>query len=131
MIRGDCEGVNFGIELTNRYVGEGARPIALYAAERDKLWPNVPTAKEQGYPLELQINIVYLLPQGSSPELADLFRDALAKLYQNNEFLDAIRATKFTPTFGDTKQTQQIAAGLMELYSKYAQDLQAAAAQIR
>lgn len=131
MIRGDCDAVSFGIELVNRYVGEGARPIALYAAERDKLWPNVPTAKEQGHPLELQINIVYLLPPGASPGLADLFRDALGKLYQEKEFLDAIRATKFTPTFGDTKQTQQIAAGLIELYQKYAQDLREAAAQIR
>ena len=131
MIRGDCEAVTFGIELVNRYLGEGVRPIALYAAERDKLWPNVPTAKEQGHPLELQINIVYLLPPGASPELAELFSTALGRLYQNNEFLDAIRATKYTPTFGDTKQTQQIAVGLSELYSKYARDLQEAAAQIR
>jgi tripartite-type tricarboxylate transporter receptor subunit TctC len=131
LLRGDCEGVSFGIELINRYIGEGARPVALYATERDKLWPNVATAKEQGYPLELQINIVYLLPPGASPELADLFRDALTKLYQNPEFLDAVRATKFTPTFGDTKRTQQIAAGLIELYSRYEKDLREAAAQIR
>ena len=131
MIRGDCDAVTFGIELVNRYVGEGARPLAVYAPERDKLWPNVPTAKEQGHPLELQINIVYLLPPGASPELADLFRDALGKLYQEKEFLDAVRATKFTPTFGDTRQTQQIAAGLMELYAKYAKDLREAAAPLR
>jgi tripartite-type tricarboxylate transporter receptor subunit TctC len=131
MIRGDCEAVSFGIELVNRYIGEGVRPIALYAAERNKLWPTVPTAKEQGSPLELQINVVYLLPPGASSELADLLRNALANLYQNKEFLDAVRATKYTPTFGDTKQTQQIAAGLMELYSKYARDLREAAQQIR
>ena len=131
MIRGDCDAVTFGIELVNRYVGEGARPLAVYAPERDKLWPNVPTAKEQGHPLELQINIVYLLPPGASPELADLVRDALGKLYQEKEFLDAVRATKFTPTFGDTRQTQQIAAGLMELYAKYAKDLREAAAPLR
>ena len=131
MIRGDCESVTFGIELVNRYLGEGVRPISVYAAERDKLWPNVPTAKEQGYPLELQINIVYLLPPGTAPEVANLYREALGKLYRDKEFLDAILATKYTPTFGDTKQTQQIAAGLMELYGKYAQDLRQAAEQIR
>jgi len=131
MIRGDCEAVSFGIELINRYLGEGVRPIAVYSAERDKLWPTVPTAKEQGHPLELQINIVYLLPPGASPGLADVFANALGKLYQEKEFLDAIRATKFTPTFGDTRQTQQIAAGLIELYGKYAQDLRQAADQIR
>jgi len=131
MIRGDCDAVTFGIELVNRYLGEGVRPLAVYAGERDKLWPNVPTAKEQGHPLELQINIVYLLPPGASAELADVFRDALGKLYKEKEFLDAIRATKFTPTFGDTKQTQQIAAGLMDLYSRYAKDLRDAAAPLR
>ena len=131
MIRGDCDAATFGVELAARYVGEGARPLAVYSAERDKLWPNVPTAKEQGYPLELQINIVYLLPPGASQEVADMFRDALGKLYQEKEFLDAVRATKFTPTFGDTKQTQQIAAGLMQLYTKYAKDLQEAAAPLR
>lgn len=131
MIRGDCDAATFGVELAARYVGEGARPLAVYSAERDKLWPNVPTAKEQGYPLELQINIVYLLPPGASQEVADVFRDALGKLYQEKEFLDAVRATKYTPTFGDTKQTQQIAAGLMQLYTKYAKDLQEAAAPLR
>ena len=131
MIRGDCEAVTFGIELANRYLGEGVRPIALYAAEREKLWPTVPTAKEQGYPLELQINIVYLLPPGAPPEVANLYREALGKLYHEKEFLDAIRATKYTPTFADTKQTQQIATGLIELYGKYAQDLRQAADQIR
>ncbi len=131
MIRGDCEAVTFGIELVNRYLGEGVRPIAVYAADRDKLWPNVLTAKEQGSPLELQINIVYLLPPGASPELADLYSTALAKLYQDKEFLDAVRATKYTPTFGDARQTRQIAAGLSELYSRYTRDLREAAQQIR
>jgi tripartite-type tricarboxylate transporter receptor subunit TctC len=131
MLRGDCEAVTFGIELVNRYLGEGARPLAVYAAERDRLWPGVPTATEQGHPLELQINIVYLLPPGAPRELADVFRDALGKLYQEKEFLDAVRATKFTPTFGDTKQTEQIAAGLMELYGRYARDLREAAAPLR
>jgi len=131
MLRGDCEAVSYGLEFTNRYLKEGVRPIAVHGSERHELWPNVPTSKEQGYPLELKIDMVFYLPPGSSAELAELLRDALTKLYQNKEFLDAIRAAKFTPTFAGTKQTQRFVSELTKLYSKYASELREAEAKIK
>ena len=131
MLRGDCEAVSFGIELTNRYLKEGVRPVAVYAPERYKKWPQFSTSGEQGYPLDLQINLVFYLPPGSDPEMANVFRDALSKLYQDKEFLEAIRTAGFTPTFADTKQTQQIVDNLVGLFSKYTPELKEAAAKIR
>lgn len=131
MLRGDCEAVSYGLEFTNRYLKEGVRPVAVHAAERHELWPNVPTSKEQGYPLELMLDMVFYLPPGSSPALADLLRDALTKLYQNKEFLDAIRAAKFNPTFADTKQTQRFVSELTKLYSKYGAELREAEAKLK
>ena len=131
MLRGDCEAVSYGLEFTNRYLKEGVRPITVHGSERHELWPNVPTSKEQGYPLELKIDMVFYLPPGSSAELAELLRDALTKLYQNKEFLDAIRAAKFTPTFAGTKQTQRFVSELTKLYSKYASELREAEAKIK
>lgn len=131
MLRGDCEGVSYGVEFTNRYLKEGVRPIAVHALERDKLWPDVPTSKEQGYPLGLQINLVFFLPPESPAEIANIYREALSKLYQNKEFLDAIRKAKFTPTFADAKQTQGIVSDLARLYSKYAPELREAEAKIK
>ena len=131
LLRGDCEAVSFSLEFTNRYLKEGVRPIAVHAEERDKLWPNVPTSKEQGYPLDLKIDVVFFLPQGSPVEIANVLREGLTKLYQDKEFLDEIRAAKFTPTFADTKRTQQMGAGLFELFSKYAPDIREAAAKVQ
>ena len=131
MLRGDCEAVSFGLEFTNRFLKEGVRPIALHAAERSKLWPDVATSKEQGYPLELEISIVFFLAPGTSPEIVQAFRGALAKLYQDKEFTDAIRAARYTPTFGDASRTQEIVSGLARLYSKYTPDLREALARIQ
>jgi tripartite-type tricarboxylate transporter receptor subunit TctC len=129
LMRGDCEAVSFGIEFTNRYLKEGVRPVAVYSAERQPLWPEIPTAKEQGYPLELELSLTFFLPPGTSTELSGTFREGLAKVYRDNEFLDAIKAAGFTPTFADAKRTQQIVANLSALFSKYAPDLKEAAAK--
>jgi tripartite-type tricarboxylate transporter receptor subunit TctC len=131
LLRGDCEAVSYGLEFTNRYLKEGVRPIAVHGAERHSLWPDVPTSKEQGYPLELMLDLVFYMPPGSPPEMADLLRDGLTKLYQNKEFLDAIRAAKFTPTFADTKETQRFVSGLTKLFTKYASELRDSAASIK
>ena len=131
MLRGDCEAVSYGIEFTQRYLKEGARPIAVHALERHEIWPNVPTSKEQGYPLDLQINLVLYLPPGTPSEIANAYREGLAKLYKDQEFLEAVRKAKLTPTFADTKETQRIVSELAKLYSKYAADLREAEARIK
>jgi tripartite-type tricarboxylate transporter receptor subunit TctC len=129
LLRGDCEAVSFGIEFTNRYLKEGVRPVAVYSAERPSLWPEIPTAKEQGYPLELELSLAYFLPPGTSGELTSTFREGLAKVYRDSEALDAIKAAGFTPTFADAKRTQQIVGNLSALFSKYAPNLKEAAAK--
>lgn len=129
LLRGDCEAVSLGIEFTHRYLKEGVRPIAVYGSERQNIWPDVPTAKEQGYPLELEISLTYFMPPGTSAELANVFRDGMARLYRDNEFLDAIRAAGFTPTYADGKRTQQLISNLSALFSKYTHDLREAAAK--
>lgn len=129
LLRGDCEAVSFGIEFTNRYLKDGARPVAVFSSDRQTLWPNVPTSKEQGYNLELEISLVYFLPPGTSAELTSVFRDAQAKLYRDNEFLEAVKAAGFTPTYADAKRTQQLVSSLSGLFSKYASDLKEAAAK--
>ena len=130
VLRGDCEAVTFSIEFTNRYLKEGVRPIAVHAEERERLWPSVATSKEQGYPLDLQIDLVFFLPPGSPTEIANVLREGLTKLYQDKGFLDAIRAAGFTPTFADMKRTQQNTSGLFELFSRYASDIREAAAKV-
>ena len=129
LLRGDCDAVSLGIEFTQRYLKEGVRPIAVYSDQRSALWPNVPTAKEQGYPLELEISLTYFMPPGTSAALANVFGDALAKVYRDHEFLEAIKAAGFTPTYADGKRTQQIVSSLSSLFSKYTHDLRDAAAK--
>src|SRR3990172_10823640 len=129
LLRGDCDAVSLGIEFTNRYLKDGVRPLAVYGVERSSIWPDVPTSKKQGHPLEMEIRLAYFLPPGASAELANVYRDGLAKLYRDNEFLEAVKAAGFTPTYADAKRTQQIVSGLSALFSKYAPDLKDAAAK--
>lgn len=131
LLRGDCDAVSLGIEFTQRYVKEGVRPIAVYSDKRSALWPNVQTAKEQGYPLNLEISLTYFMPPRTPAAVANVFRDALAKVYRDHQFLEAIKAAGFTPTYADGKQTEHIVSSLSNLFSKYAHDLRDAAAKIQ
>jgi tripartite-type tricarboxylate transporter receptor subunit TctC len=129
LLRGDCEAVSFGIEFTNRYLKEGVRPVAVYGSERQSIWPDVSTSKEQGYPLELELSLAYFLPPGAPAELANIFREGFGKLYRATEFLEAVKTAGFTPTFADAKRTQRLVTNLSGLFSNYAPDLREAAAK--
>jgi hypothetical protein len=47
----------------------------MHGSERHALWPDVPTSKEQGYPLELMLDMIFCFPPGNAPEQAGLLRD--------------------------------------------------------
>ena len=67
------------------------RCLAQYGAERDKaVMPNVPTYKEQGVDVVLDLWRWIVVPKGTDPERVKFLREAFRKIFQDKETLSAL-----------------------------------------
>ncbi len=63
------------------FVANGqVRPIAVLAAQRSPVLPDVPTMKELGLPIESQTWFAFLFPKGSPPEAIRRLNDAVNRI---------------------------------------------------
>lgn len=92
-----------GVQVVTASLPEGGplieakkvRPLAIMADQRDPLFPNVPTLKEQGINWTMGAWRGIALPKGSSPELAAVLEKALDKVVKSAEFADFMKKNGF------------------------------------
>jgi tripartite-type tricarboxylate transporter receptor subunit TctC len=88
--------------------GGKAKPLALFGANRSKALPDVPTMKELGYNIEYYLWVGMFAPKGTPQPVVtylrtvlkqaaatDVFKNAMANLGQEVEYLDAPEFAKF------------------------------------
>jgi tripartite-type tricarboxylate transporter receptor subunit TctC len=66
--------------------------IAINYPKRSKVLPTVPTAAEQGFPLEITSDRGWVLPKGASQEVVDYYADMLEKVAKDEKFIAAVEA---------------------------------------
>ena len=99
IIRGDIEITT--MPLLRPYVAAldsgDARAIVLYGPERHPLWPDIPTAKEQGFPELADETFVgqnlYAFPPGTPANIVRVIEDALTKVNQDKKTLKNLEHT--------------------------------------
>lgn len=65
---------------SNEYIRAGQlKALSVFAAKRDADMPNVPTAGELGFPLEVGLHYVWYAPKGTPPERLKVLADALSR----------------------------------------------------
>ncbi len=92
-----------GVQVVTASLPEGStlieakkvRPLAIMADQRDPLFPNVPTLKEQGINWTMGAWRGIALPKGSSPELVAVLEKALDKVVKSAEFSDFMKKNGF------------------------------------
>ena len=62
------------------------RPIAMFSPERLEKWPNVPTAREQGYDVTLEQHRGVIAAGGITKDQSLFWQNAMVKLFQSAAF---------------------------------------------
>jgi len=75
------------------------RVLAMLGAARDPVFPNVPTAKEQGYAIALDLWRGIAVPKGTPQSVITLLQEAIKKTIDSPEFQRAGRNIGFTPAY--------------------------------
>ncbi len=82
------------------HVNNGSlRVLAMIGAERDPIFPNVPTAREQGYNLALDMWRGIAVPKGTPQPVIAALQDAIQKTVTSPTFADAGKKIGFTPAY--------------------------------
>jgi len=74
--------------------------IAINYPKRSKVLPSIPTAGEQGFPLEITSDRGWVLPKGTPKEINTYYADMLEKVSKDAKFIEGIESkgsfVKFT-----------------------------------
>ncbi len=66
------------------------RPLAIFAAARSPVLPDVPTLKELGFDVEYYLWVGIFAPKGTPPAVVATLREAIGKAAQSESFKTAL-----------------------------------------
>lgn len=90
------------------------RVIAALGGDRISYFPDVLTATEQGYPMNMGVEYMWLMPGGTPADRVAIFQDALGGAMANDEIINALNERGMIPSFQPgAEATPEVA----ELYS--------------
>lgn len=79
-----------------------ARILTVLAADRSPFLPDVPTAAEAGYDVELGSARGYAFPAGTPEEIVTKFSDAVGEVMKDDEFVSRMEDLGLQPTYLDS-----------------------------
>lgn len=92
--------------------GDELKYLALFMPERADLFPELATAKEQGYELGLGTTGLgwsgLVAPKGLSAERLDFLRQVFDETVRSEEFINKMKSVRQTPLYGDYKEYEQL-----------------------
>lgn len=78
------------------------RLLAIWTAERSKVWPDVPTLKELGYPFVFDSPFGIAGPKGMDPKIVQALHDAFKKALEDPGVIEALRKYDMVPSYKST-----------------------------
>jgi tripartite-type tricarboxylate transporter receptor subunit TctC len=79
------------------------RLLAIWTAERSKLWPDTPTLKELGYPFVFDSPFGIAGPKGMDPEVVKKLHDAFKKALEEPAVIEMMAKYDMVPRYLDTE----------------------------
>lgn len=90
------------------------RVIAALGGDRISYFPDVPTATEQGYPMNMGVEYMWLMPAGTPADRVAAFQDALGEAMTNAELTATLEERGMVPSF---QPGAEAAPEVAELYT--------------
>lgn len=78
---------------------DSVRALAILSAERNDRFPDVPTAKEQGYDAEFGVDVWWFAPAGTPQERVDYLADKFEAVMNSEDVLAEYEARTMKPVF--------------------------------
>ena len=95
------------------------RPIALAAAERSPLMPNVPTLGQDGMKqFDVENFYAVYVPQGTSPAIVTKLENEIRKILTNPDFKARMAAQGIHPQFANSEKLAEITASEANKWGK-------------
>jgi len=93
------------------------RPIAMFSPERLEKWPNVPTAREQGFDVTLEQYRGVIAAGGLTNDQALFWQNAMVKLFQSAEFKKYMSDNGLRPLLKVGDDSEKYIAQLHQFYT--------------
>jgi tripartite-type tricarboxylate transporter receptor subunit TctC len=93
--------------------------LGLTSEQRNPLFADVPTTKEQGFPMAFNKFFFYGMPRGTSPEVIKTFSAAIKKVVDNKDFQAEAAKLFLSPTYMAPADASKYAAEQYEFLAKY------------
>lgn len=78
------------------------RLLAIWTANRSKVWPDVPTLKELGYPLVFESPFGIAGPKGMDPKIVQILHDAFKKAVEDPGVIATLEKYDMVPSYLNT-----------------------------
>jgi tripartite-type tricarboxylate transporter receptor subunit TctC len=85
--------------LVSHVKGGNVRVLAVLGAEHDPVFPDVPTAKEQGFPVALDMWRGIAVPERTPKAVIAKLQEAIKSSVESQAFADAGKTIGFTPAY--------------------------------
>lgn len=99
------------------------RPIAMFSPERLEKWPNVPTAREQGFDVTLEQHRGVVAAGGLTKEQSLFWQNAMVKLFQSADFKKYMSDNGLRPLFKVGEDSEKYIAEQDKFYTEILTEL--------
>ena len=113
--------INVEYALVKDYIATGEFiPLALLSAERNPLFDDIPTAKEQGLNMEFGKFFFVAFPKETPDDIIAVFSEAMEKAVANEDFVEAAEQSyALTAIYMNPEEATESAKGVEENLNKY------------
>ena len=99
------------------------RPLAMFSPERLSNWPNVPTAREQGFDVTLEQHRGLVAAGGITKEQALFWENAMVKLFQSPDFKKYMSDNGLRPLLKVGDDSEKYVADQHQFYTEILTEL--------
>lgn len=99
------------------------RPIAMFSPERLEKWPNVPTAREQGFDVTLEQYRGVIAAGGLTREQSLFWQNAMVKMFQSKDFKKYMDDNGLRPLLKVGDDAEKYIAQLNQFYTEILTEL--------